>query len=216
LVRFLFGGVRADGRLEVKSLTLPPAVQIEKDKGKQVKASYLFEVTISLRGKPWQLHRRIASENSAIRLEFDELFPTNAKTQKWKPGRAGQPCLFNVFLDMSQSQNGTSLSFAADLCVHTTGYEVDGLLFFKEHFEGSYLFRDMVTLDATPPKTENDTWQIKYWFASQGAEKTQQAKVIEDEKILKFDIPIKQSTAPVITAILHVETRFWNNWLDGE
>src|SRR2546425_4954924 len=61
LIRFLFGDVRADGRLEVDELTLPPAVQREKQAQKDVRASYLFEVSISVRGKPWQLHRRIAS-----------------------------------------------------------------------------------------------------------------------------------------------------------
>jgi hypothetical protein len=67
--------VRADGRLEVDGLTLPPSVQADKDAGKSVKASYLFEVTVSVRGKAWQLHRRIESENSAIMRKFDDLFP---------------------------------------------------------------------------------------------------------------------------------------------
>ena len=34
--------------------------------------------------------------------------------------------LFNVFLDMGQSQTGKTLAFAADICVRATGYEVDG------------------------------------------------------------------------------------------
>ena len=66
LIRFLFGDVRADGRLEIDQLTLPPAVQDEKHDKKDVRASYLFEVAVSIRGKPWQLHRRTVTENSAI------------------------------------------------------------------------------------------------------------------------------------------------------
>jgi len=147
LIRFLFGDVRADGRLDIDLLTLPPAVQKERDAGKNVRASYLIEVAISVRGKPWQLHRRMASENSAIVRKFDELFPSrDAVTKVWQPDRAASPMLFNVFLDADQSQTRRTLAFAADICVRATEYEVDGLLFFKNHFEGGYLFRDMVTL----------------------------------------------------------------------
>ena len=105
LVRFLFGDVRADGRLEVDEITLPPAVQAQKDEGKEVRASYLFEVGISVRGKPWQLHRRLASEHSAVVRKFDELFPNrDPVTNAWQPDRAASPVLFNVFLDSAQSQ----------------------------------------------------------------------------------------------------------------
>jgi len=120
---------------------LPPSVQAEKDAGKSVKASYLFEVTVSVRGKAWQLHRRIESENSAIMRKFDDLFPTrDPVTETWQRDPIASPQVFNVFLNMDQSQmKGTgqplTLAFAADICVRATGYEVDGLLFFKNHFE---------------------------------------------------------------------------------
>ncbi len=213
LIRFLFGDVRADGRLEVDELTLPPAVQAEKDAGKAVHASYLFEVTISVRGKPWQLHRRIASENSAILRKFDDLFPKrDAVTKAWQPDRAVSPMLFSVFLDRGQSQTGNTLAFAADICVRATEYEVDGLLFFKNHFEGGYLFRDMVTLEATPPQTPEGEWRIEYQFANQRDLRPRSAKVMEDADVLTFEIPIEQPTPPGIKARLHVETRFWNDW----
>jgi len=210
LIRFLFGDVRADGRIEVDELTLPPAVQKEKDAGKEVRASYLFEVTISVRGKAWQLHRRIAAENSAIVRKFDDLFQRDAAAKTWVPNRTASPVLFNVFLDMAQSQTGHSLAFAADICVRATEYEVDGLLFFKNHFEGGYLFRDMVILEATPPATRDGEWTIEYEFVNQ--RKKGAAAVMEGADILTFEIPIEQPTAPGIKARLHVETRFWNDW----
>ena len=123
---------------------------------------------MSVRGKPWQLHRRTAQENSAIFRKFDDLFPKwNAKKQVWVPDRAASPTLFNAFLDMGQSQTGKTLAFAVDLCVRVPEYEVDGMLFFKNHFEGGYLFRDMVILEATPPQTGKASWKIEYQFASQ-------------------------------------------------
>jgi hypothetical protein len=215
LVRFLFGDVRADGRLEVDELTLPVAVQQERDAGKEVHASYLFEVTISVRGKPWHLHRRIASENSAIVRKFEELFPKSmrdAVTKAWQPDRSASPMLFNVFLDMNQSQNKQTVAFAADICVRASEYEVDGLLFFKNHFEGGYLYRDMVTLEATPPPKPNGDWRIEYQFASQRDQKPRLATVKEDAEVLTFEVPIEQPTPPGITARLHVETQFWNDW----
>ena len=213
LIRFLFGDVRADGRLEVDELSLPPAVQAEKDAGKEVRASYLFEVTVSVRGKMWQLHRRIASENSAIVRKFDELFPArDPVTKAWQPDRSASPMLFNVFLDRDQSQTGKTLAFAADVCIRATEYEVAGLLFFKNHFEGGYLFRDMVTLEATPPSTPDGEWKIEYQFANRRDQPPQTAKVTEGAEVLTFEIPIEQPSPPGIKARLHVETRFWNDW----
>src|SRR4051812_40676803 len=80
LVRFLYGDIRADGFLDIDDLTLPPDVQQEYDKGNEVRASYFFEITVSLRGKQWQLHRRTMLENSAISRRFDELFPAKGET----------------------------------------------------------------------------------------------------------------------------------------
>ncbi len=211
LTRFLFGDVRADGYLDIDDLTLPPAVQKEKDAGKEVRASYLFEVAVSIRGKPWQLHRRLANENSAIFRKFDELFPkSGSKKNVRMPDRKASPMLFNVFLDMGQSQTGRTLAFAADICVRVPEYEVDGLLFFKNHFEGGYLFRDMVILEATPPTTEKGNWKIEYRFASDQSNVRTATAVRGENHRVTFEVPIEQPNPPGIKARLRVETRFWN------
>jgi hypothetical protein len=210
LTRFLFGDVRADGYLDVDDLTLPPAVQKEKDKGKEVRASYLFEVAVSVRGKPWQLHRRLANENSAIFRKFDDLFPKTGKKSARVPDRNASPMLFNAFLDMGQSQTGKSVAFAADLCVRVPEYEVDGILFFKNHFEGGYLFRDMVILEATPPLTEKGSWKIEYRFGSDQSQVRTADATRGADGLMTFEIPIEQPVPPGIKARLRVETRFWN------
>lgn len=208
LTRFLFGDVRADGFLDIDELTLPAAVQKEYDAGKEVRASYLFEVAVSIRGKPWQLHRRAANEHSAIFRKFDELFPKSGK--KRVPDRKESPMLFNVFLDMGQSQTGKTLAFAADLCVRVPEYEVDGVLFFKNHFEGGYLFRDMVILEATPPQSEKGKWKIEYRFGSK-QDKVHTADTVDGgNHRMTFEIPIEQPNPPGIKARLRVETQFWN------
>src|SRR5690606_32815849 len=75
LARFLFGQLRVDGILDVDELSLPAEVQKAYDEGKEIRASYQFEVAVSVRGYQWQLHRRTMHENSAIFRRFDELFP---------------------------------------------------------------------------------------------------------------------------------------------
>lgn len=211
LVRFLFGDVRADGTLFIDELTLPPSVQEQLDAGRDVRASYQFEVAVSVRGKPWYLHRRTADENSAIFRQFDELWDT--ASDRWVPKVEASPIVFNVFLDMDQSQTRTSLSFAADLCVRSPGYEVDRLLFLKDYYEGGYLYRDTVLLEATPPKTEADEWKFEYWFAGQRETGRRVAPVVEaTEDALTFEIPIVQPQPPGIRARLRVRTSYWNHW----
>ncbi|MEO6236900.1 MAG: hypothetical protein ABIQ52_07845 [Vicinamibacterales bacterium] len=214
LIRFLFGDVQADGVLEIDALTLPPAVQAKQDAGHEVKASYLFEVAVSLRAKPWQLHRRTSNENSAIFRRFDELFgKPGGSGSSLVPRREGSPVLFNVFLDMSQSQTGTSLAFAMDLCVRVPQYEVDGLLFLKDHYEGGYLFRDTLMLEATPPSPAAPDWKFEYWFANERAAGRRLASIVDDaDAVLTFEIPIVQPHPPGITARLRVKTRYWNDW----
>ena len=214
MVRFLFGDVRADGYLDIDELTLPPAVAKEYEAGKQVRASYLFESVVSVRGKQWQLHRRTANENSAVFRKFDDLFISKQKkTGDWKPDRTSSPLLFNVFLDRGQRVDPTrpSLAFALDLCVRVPDYTVDGFLFLKNHFEGSYLFRDLITVEATPPATAEDSWEVAYGFASDSEQALRAATAVtEKDGALTFAIPIVQPKAPGIKATLRIVARFWN------
>jgi hypothetical protein len=213
LIRFLYGDVRADGFLDVDILTLPPDVQKEYDKGKTIRASYQFEVVVSVRGKQWQLHRRTANENSAIFRPFDDLFPK--LRGKRQPDRSESPHLFSVFLDRDQrvDKERPSLAFSVDLCVKVPEYEIDGLLFFKNHFEGGYLFRDMIILEATPPQDDKSGWRIEYRFVNKPEAGSQVAEIVKNkEQGLTFEIPIVQPKPPGIKATLRVATSLWNWW----
>jgi hypothetical protein len=46
-------------------------------------------------------------------------------------------------------------------------YEVDGLLWLNDHFEGGYLFRDRVLIEATPPDDPKGAWSVRYGFESE-------------------------------------------------
>ena len=70
----------------------------------------------------------------------------------------------------------------------------------------------MVTLEATPPKRQGSKWKVVYQFASEQNRAPRRAKVIEDDTVLAFEIPIEQPAPPGVKARLLVETRFWNDW----
>ena len=90
--------------------------------------------------------------------------------------------------------------------------EVDGVLFFKNHFEGGYLFRDMVTLEATPSADAKGTWKVEYQFASQRDQAPKLAELTRRQgEPMIFEIPVEQPTPPGIKARLRVEARFWND-----
>lgn len=156
LVRFLFGNIRVDGTLDVENLPLPPSVQKAKDSNKEVRASYYFETTVTPRGAiSCKLTERRRELFSAILRTFDELM---------KPAKAGlaasrSPVLFSSYLDSRKVTVGKTVVFSVELAVSTTGYTIDKKLWLDQHVEGEYLFRDTITLKATPTA---DGWKLRY------------------------------------------------------
>jgi len=208
LARFLFGNVRVDGTLLIDKLTLPPKVQKAHDAGKKIRASYHFEVIVSVRGKQWQMHRRTLGENSAVFRKFDDLFQAD-KT----PIREKSPQLFSLFLDGRQRVVTTrrSLGFAVDLAVLVPDYEVDGFLFLNDHYEGGHLFHDRVYIEATPPEKKGEAWKVQYGFESRTPGATEQEAVVAvTGEGIEFDIPIQQPNAPGIDARLRLAAQGWN------
>ena len=63
LRRFLFGQVRVDARLAADEITLPAAVQREKDKGKKIRARYNIEVAAKVRNAGCFLNERKVSQD---------------------------------------------------------------------------------------------------------------------------------------------------------
>ena len=98
LTRFLFGELRLDGILDIDDISLPIELQKELKAGKKIKASYQFEIAVSVRGCQWQMTRREVRENSASFRTYEELFP-GAEETKRSPDRTKSPHLFSVFLD---------------------------------------------------------------------------------------------------------------------
>lgn len=210
LTRFLFGALRVDGILDIDDITLPVEVQKEFEAGKEVRASYQFEVAASVRGCQWQMTRREVRENSAIFRSYDDLFPGDGKTER-PPNRAKSPHLFSVFLAPSKSVKvSDSVSFAFDLKVLVPDYEVDGLLFMKRHYEGGYILRKLILVEAFPDEAAIGGWRIKYGYQENNPGKPGINAVthkLDGEAGIAFNIPIAQKTRPGVKCTLRIETR---------
>jgi hypothetical protein len=159
LVRFLFGDIRIDGILELEHLPLPPSVQREKDKGKEVRASYWFETRISPRPAGDENHTYYLTDRrkrnfSAVMRKYDEMMKPDdvgLKKPRW-------PFLFSAHLDTSRISRGNTLVFMVELAVSPTDYEIDGFLFFDRTIPGESLYDEKLCIRAT---RTDDGWRIR-------------------------------------------------------
>lgn len=213
LTRFLFGDMRIDGILDIDDITLPIEVQKAFDKGSDVKASYEFEIAVSVRGCQWQMTRREKRENSAIFRSYGQLFPGKDRSDR-PPDRSASPHLFSAFLDSSKSvKTSKSVSFAFDLKVLVPDYEVDGVLFLKRHYEGGYIYRDLVLVEAWRDESQPHGWRVRYGFQDMNPGKP--GKDAETSVLpgatagVTFSIPIEQKARPGLIGKLRIEARPW-------
>ncbi|ADU69795.1 hypothetical protein [Pantoea sp. At-9b] len=210
LVRFLFGSLRVDGRLDIDDITLPAEVMTDLKAGKEVKASYQFEVAVSVRGCQWQMTRREIREHSAIFRTYDQLFPGKPGENR-PPDREQSPYLFSIFLDPTKSVKASgSVSFALDLKVLVPDYVVDGMLFMKRHYEGGYIMRELILIEAFPDEDVLGGWRIKYGYQDDNPGKpgvNATTTKLEHGEGIFFTIPINQKTRPGLTGRLYIEAR---------
>ena len=213
LTRFLFGAVRADGWIDVFDVKLPEEVQEAYDKDHDsVRASYRFEIVAALRASQWQLHRRVVRENSAIQLAYDDLFPKDAAGKRG-PSRVNSPHLFSLFLDPTKSQmRHQSVAFAFDVAVLVPDYQIDGVLWMKKHFEGGYLVRKLIVVEAFRDENTASGWRLEYGIQSDTPNATStMANARLEGGALKFEIPIAspEGSRPGVTGQLRIEIRNW-------
>ena len=213
LTRFLFGAVRADGYLDVFDVALPDEVQAAylKDSN-SVRASYRFEIVAALRASQWQLHRRVVRENSAIQRSYDELFPRRADGNR-AASTANSPHIFSLFLDPTKSQlRHQSVAFAFDLAILVPDYEIDGVLWLKKHFEGGYLYRKLIVVEATRDASATAGWRLEYGFQNETPNVASNvAPTTLLGNVLSFAIPVDSPAGarPSISGQLRIEMRMW-------
>jgi hypothetical protein len=212
LTRFFFGELRVDGILDVDDISLPDEVQKEANKGRRVEASYQFEIAVSVRGCQWQMTRREVRENSAMFRTYNQLFPGKPGTTR-PPDRTQSPHLFSAFLDPRRSVKTTrSVSLAFDLKVLVPDYQVDGVLFLKRHYEGGYIYRELIIVEAFPDDEAVGGWRIKYGYQDDNpgkAQETAETRRLKTGKGIAFAIPIQQERRPGLKGTLRIEARPW-------
>ena len=202
LRRFLFGNVRVDAFLDIEAITLPPAVQQEKDAGHQIRADYLLDVIARVRGARWDLHRRTSNEGSAVLIDYD------------RHVKARQPVhLASAFLSSEARVDPTrpTLGFSLDIGVQVPEYQVDGKAFWRrDHYDGGFLFRDKVNLEATCGA--DGVWSLRYGWDTESPNAVVHTATAENPMPGNwvFTLPILQDTTPGIRAVLRLETRPWN------
>ena len=105
------------------------------------------------------------------------------------------------------------MSFAFDLKVLVPDYEVDGVMFMKRHYEGGYILRQWILVEAFPDAADPTGWRIKYGYQEDNPGrpgKNAPTYALPDGTGLAFDIPVVQKTRPGITGKLHIEARPWS------
>jgi hypothetical protein len=197
LRRFLFGDVRVDIKLEIDDITLPTAVQREKDKGREVRASYHAESIVRVRGARWDLHRRLVAESSAHFIPYRRI-------EERKP-----VYLYTGYLlKAARVKRRGPLGFSLDLGLCVPEYEVDRKWRLDDHFEGGYIFRDKVNFDLS---ISNGTAKLKYGLDSKTPNRA--GKVLEattEGAVTEFRIPVVRRSKPGITATLKICATPWN------
>jgi hypothetical protein len=201
LTRFLFGDVRIDIWLQIDSVSLPPSIANE-----HVEALYQFEVLVSPRGKPWFLTRRIAEEDSVACRTHSEIHDPETQDRR-------RVYLSSAFLakwakvDLS---NG-SLAYSLMLGVRVPDYEVGGRLWFKEHYEGAYLYRDTLIVELRP---NGDLWDVYYGWQSQSpskAGKFMRSIRLQEGATLTVDL-VDSEQPPDVDGKLVFKIASWNGW----
>jgi hypothetical protein len=204
LTRFLFGDVRVDIHLDVDEIRVPAALA-EADKKGKVDALYQVELLASPRGKMWYLTRRIAEEDSVSCFSHKDY--RASKDGVWK-------YLSSVFLANRARVNKTrtSLAYSLTLGIRVPDYEVERALWFNEHYEGSYLFRDGLVIELVPPQNPKDPWQVQYAWQGQTVQSANtpvDAEAMSKGRV-EVTIPFDSGKAPGIVGKLRFVLTAWN------
>jgi hypothetical protein len=105
-----------------------------------------------------------------------------------------------------------SVSFAFDLAVLVPDYEVDRVLWLDRHYEGGYIYRELIVVEATPDPKIKGGWRITYGFQKDNpnaAPNPIDTTSLPGADGIQFQIPIVQEKRPGIRATLRLEARSW-------
>lgn len=210
LSRFLFGDVRADIHVDFDEIRLPKAVADAEEDGAKVGALYQVELLASPRGKLWYLTRRVAEEDSVACLSHSD----------WRraPKKEGRLYLSTVFLsNRARVHEGRpTLAYSVTLGVRVPDYEIEKKLWFDQHYEGGYLFRDSVVVELVPPQNQESEdegeWTVKYAWQGKAvsvADTPISPKALSKGRV-EVSLPFASETTPGVRGKLRFVLSAWN------
>jgi hypothetical protein len=94
-------------------------------------------------------------------------------------------------------------------------YEVDGALWIKHHYEGSYLFHDSVLVSVTPP-SDGRGWSAKYDWQTDTVHEPSTPLPVEagpgGSSILRIALPPRpENVTPAVEGHLRLVVSLWND-----
>ncbi len=209
LRRFLFGDVRVEVTLVVDEITLPKTIEdkVGEDRDR-VHAAYNIDTAASLRGLNVFLNERRVKQESALRRKYERLVHEQRPVY-----------LFSGYLLKKAKTAGSrdaALAFAIDLGIQVPIYEIDNKFWLDSHFEGGYVFQDIVTfhLRSTARKMT-----VRYALASEAGANTARHRV-EPEDLgnghMLYELPLgfkegaSRKPKPGFRGRLQVTASRWN------
>ena len=201
LRRFLFGDIRVDAVLTLDDITLPGEVEVARQQGKKVRASYHVETVARVRGSRWDLHRRTTDEESAHFVTYDDYVRGSKQVH-----------LLSAFLmDTARVKaERETLGFSLDLRVLVPEYVVDGFWINDDHYDGGYLFRDKFNLELSlaPDAPPRLLWGVDSQSPNQALQEVPAVPAGAGE--YEFRIPVAQNTTPGLRGTLVLRSRPWS------
>ncbi len=104
------------------------------------------------------------------------------------------------------------LAYTLTFNVRVPDYEVERKLWVNQHYEGSYLFRNSLVLEITPPSAVNG-WQVSHAWQNQGvhsADSTLDGNLQKDGS-LEVEVPFDSASEPGIRGRLRFLVARWNH-----
>jgi hypothetical protein len=205
LIRFLFGDIRADVWIDFEEIRLPVKVQDAEDQGRSVNALYQIELAASPKGKPWYLTRRTSEEDSVACLTHAE----------WKSNPSSRSVyVSSIFLANSArvDPEKPGLSYSLSLGIRVPDYEIERKLWMDQHYEGGYLYRDVLIIELNPPNADEASWTIKCASQKDGVKlATKKLNVKElGEGEVEVSIPFKNTSTPGVSGQIRFVISQWN------
>lgn len=219
LVRFLFGDFRVELWLDIEGVVLPPDVQAEEDRGRDVDAIYQIELLVSTQGKPWYLSRRKSEEDSPACRNYKDI---KTKTTKYDSVHLSSVFLMN---SAKVNEDDPGVHYSVTLAIRAPDYEVERAFWRNGHYEGLSLFQDtlLVTL-FSPTDTQKElglqesdgSWMVRYGWSALGKGKMKDktftpAQIKEGQIVVEVQLPPTkdQATRGAIKANLRLVSSSW-------